>query len=152
MKTRSLLLAAFGLVAAGAAHAAGPGPSGAAPARHQALMQRLAAADVNGDGMLSREEAAALPKLAAHFDQVDANHDGFITREELRAAFMKQVVAHLRKADTDGDGRLSRAEAEAGAPRLAAHFDRIDADGDGYITREEMQAAMQKLKAARAGR
>ena len=46
-------------------------------------IERLKAADTNGDGMISRAEAAALPRLAEHFDQVDANaetgaeaHDG----------------------------------------------------------------------------
>ncbi len=152
MKTRSLLLTVLALSFAGAVQAETAGAVGAAPARHQALLQRLAAADTNGDGMISRDEAAALPKLAAHFDQIDTNRDGQITREELRAAAMQRVAAHLRKVDTDGDGRISRAEAQAGAPRLAAHFDRIDTDGDGFITREEMKAAMQKLQAARAGR
>ena len=33
----------------------------------------------------SPEEAKALPMLAEHFDKVDTNHDGKVTREELKA-------------------------------------------------------------------
>jgi Ca2+-binding EF-hand superfamily protein len=43
------------------------------------------AADKNGDGALSRDEAAALPRIAQHFDQLDTNKDGVVTQEELQA-------------------------------------------------------------------
>jgi len=43
------------------------------------------AADKNGDGTLSKEEAAALPMIAKHFDEIDANHDGQVSLDELRA-------------------------------------------------------------------
>ena len=50
------------------------------------MHERLKAADKNGDGKISREEAnASLPKLARHFDEIDTNKDGQITREEMRA-------------------------------------------------------------------
>lgn len=39
-------------------------------------------ADVNHDGKLTREEAAAIPWLAEHFDEIDTGHKGFITREQ----------------------------------------------------------------------
>ncbi len=148
MRKSALLLMIACAAGVGLARAEG-GPARGAAGAHP-VAQRIAAADTNGDGMISREEAANLPMLAKHFDAVDANRDGFITRDEMRAAFMKRVVAHLRRVDSDGDARISRAEAEAGAPRLAAHFDKVDSDGDGFITREEMKAAMQKIHAARA--
>jgi len=109
-------------------------------ARH-GMAGRLRAADTNGDGMLSRDEAAALPRLAKHFDAIDADHDGQLTREELRAFARQKRAEHWKKIDTDGDGRISKAEAQANAPRLFQRFDRLDANGDGFITPEELKAA-----------
>jgi Ca2+-binding EF-hand superfamily protein len=107
-------------------------------------MARFKAADTNGDAMISRDEAKALPRIARHFDEIDANHDNQIPADELRAFHQKMHEGHkggfLKKLDTDGDGRISRAEAQA-APRLAAHFDEIDADKDGFLTRDELKAA-----------
>lgn len=111
---------------------------------HEGRGERLKAADTNGDGMISRSEAAALPRLAPHFEQIDANRDGQLTMDELRA-FHQQNHAHrkggMKRADTDGDGRISKAEAQANAPRLFERFDQVDANRDGFVTREEMKAA-----------
>ncbi|MFZ7096755.1 EF-hand domain-containing protein [Luteimonas dalianensis] len=38
--------------------------------------------DTDGDGNLSRQEAAALPELASIFDQADADGDGNLTPQE----------------------------------------------------------------------
>jgi Ca2+-binding EF-hand superfamily protein len=57
--------------------------------RAEDALQKLKAADANGDGMLSREEAADMPRLSKAFDRIDANQDGLISREELRAAAKK---------------------------------------------------------------
>ena len=51
-----------------------------------AVVERLRNADKDGDGAISAEEAKALPMLAEHFEMVDTNHDGKVTREELKAA------------------------------------------------------------------
>ncbi|MBI2295683.1 MAG: hypothetical protein HYU76_06555 [Betaproteobacteria bacterium] len=49
--------------------------------------QRFQRADANGDGRLTRAEAQkGMPGLARHFGEVDANQDGVVTMEELRAA------------------------------------------------------------------
>jgi hypothetical protein len=124
----------------------------AAPEGHDggAMAQRLKQADTNGDGMISKQEAQALPRLLKHFDEIDTNHDQQLSADELRAFHEKmhgEKGKHrggmLKKLDTDGDGRISRAEAQA-APRLAEHFDEIDANKDGFITMEEMKAAHAK--------
>lgn len=99
--------------------------------------------DTNGDGVISRSEAAAKPKLAERFDEIDTNKDGVLSQDELKAAHMKRAEMKFAKLDTDQDGRLSRSEAQA-APRLAKHFDRIDTNHDGYISRDELKAAHQQ--------
>ena len=53
--------------------------------REHRMHERLKAADKDGDGRISREEAIALPRLAKHFDEIDTNKDGFITKEEMKA-------------------------------------------------------------------
>ena len=54
------------------------------------MHERLKAADKDGDGKISRAEAAAMPRLAKHFDEIDTNKDGFITKEEMKAHREKQ--------------------------------------------------------------
>ena len=126
---------------------------------------RRADADGNGNGMLSRAEAErAAPLLAKQFDAIDANRDGQISPEEIRAvrragrgsARGAQAGAkfelYFARADTDGDGALSRAEAERGLRRVAKKFEHIDRDGDGRLTREEMRAWLAAKRAARTGK
>lgn len=48
-------------------------------------MERLKAADANADNLISRTEAASLPRVAKNFDQIDANRDGQLSAEEMRA-------------------------------------------------------------------
>jgi Ca2+-binding EF-hand superfamily protein len=135
------LLTALGLVsAASLAFAAPDGRAGA-------MSDRLKQADSNADGMISREEAKALPRVLQNFDAIDANKDGQVTADEMRAYRKAQGGERgkhrgdsLKKLDTDGDGRISKAEAQA-APRLAEHFDTLDANKDGFVTTDEMKAA-----------
>jgi Ca2+-binding EF-hand superfamily protein len=144
MKTIAALTATA-LAAASFLVFADPGAKGGG---HGKMAERLKAADTNGDGMISRAEAAALPRIAERFDEIDTNRDGQLTMDELRAFHEKQRAAaaaeHFKRMDTDGDGRISKAEAQANAPRLFAHFDQIDANGDGFITPEELKAAHQR--------
>lgn len=137
------ILTATGLAAASFLVLADPGAPGGG--HRGQILERIKAADTDGNGMLSRQEAAALPMIAKHFDEIDANGDGQVTMEELRAFHEKHraaaMAAHFKKIDIDGDGRISKAEAQANAPRLFAHFDQLDANGDGFITPEELQAA-----------
>jgi len=117
-----------------------------------AMQDRIKQADTNGDGMLSRAEAAALPRILKHFDEIDTNHDNQITAEELRAYHEKMRGEHektrgehWKKLDTNGDGKISKEEAKA-APRLAERFDQIDTNKDGFITPDELKAAHDKMR------
>ena len=50
------------------------------------LKQRFVKADLDGDGALSRDEAKALPRVSAHFDEIDADRDGKVTLQEIGRA------------------------------------------------------------------
>jgi len=105
MKTMLSLLAAIGLASASAMAVAAADGHG---------MERLKAADTNGDGLISKAEAqAALPRLYKHFDQIDANHDGQVSPEELRAAHQQMKNAMFDRIDANHDGVISRDEFNA---------------------------------------
>jgi hypothetical protein len=106
MKTLLTLLAAIGLASAGAMAVAAPEGHG--------HMARLKAADTNGDGLISKAEAqASLPRLAKRFDEIDANHDGQVSPEELRAAHEKMKSVMFDRMDANHDGAISRDEFNA---------------------------------------
>lgn len=54
------------------------------------------ALDANGDGALSRDEVALFPRLRDAFDRADADRNGLVSFEELRA--MAREVRAERKA------------------------------------------------------
>jgi len=131
MKTVAILTAlALGSAATLVMAAPGQGPG------HGGGFERLRAADTDGNGLLSRAEAAALPRIAEQFDAIDPNRDNQLSREELRAFHQAQRMQMA--GDTDGDGKLSKAEALA---KASERFDRLDANHDGFVTPEEMKAA-----------
>jgi Ca2+-binding EF-hand superfamily protein len=55
------------------------------------------AADKNGDGMLDKEEAKALPRVAENFDAIDADKSGTVTGKEIQE-YMK---AHRQERKKD---------------------------------------------------
>lgn len=62
------------------------------------------AADKNGDGALTKQEAqAGMPRLARHFDQLDTNHDGKLTQAEIQAGFEKMHKARTSRGPRGGD-------------------------------------------------
>jgi len=121
-------------------------------AKQQEMRQRIEdhikAADTNGDGQISQDEAkAGLPMVHDHFDFLDVNKDGFVTKAEfdrLRdpAAMRMEVLSRLKAADKDGNGKLDLAEANFALPALAARFLQLDANKDGYVTLDELAALM----------
>ena len=77
IRTPLLLALLLGTSASGIALAADT-PTTPAP--------RPARLDTNGDGVIDRSEAAANPRLAAKFDELDKNKDGKLTPDEMAAA------------------------------------------------------------------
>ena len=55
---------------------------------HKRGAERFKAADKDGDGSLTREEATAMPKVAKNFDAVDADQSGTVTKKEIHG-YMK---------------------------------------------------------------
>jgi hypothetical protein len=55
------------------------------------IQERMQRADTDHDNSISRIEAEEnMPGLARHFDEIDTNHDGIITIEEMRAVYDKK--------------------------------------------------------------
>ncbi|HEV8646458.1 MAG TPA: calcium sensor EFh [Burkholderiales bacterium] len=50
---------------------------------HERGVERFKAADRNGDGMLDREEAKAMSRVAHNFDAIDADKSGTVTGKEI---------------------------------------------------------------------
>jgi Ca2+-binding EF-hand superfamily protein len=72
--------------------------------------------------------------MQQRFSSRDANHDGFLTSDEL-GEHGPMAIAQL---DTDHDGKISLAEASTG---MLGMFDRIDTNHDGTVSAEESAAA-----------
>lgn len=55
--------------------------------------EQFKTADKDGDGALSRAEAqdARLTRVVEHFDRIDANKDGKVTRDEIRTLVRSRV-------------------------------------------------------------
>lgn len=108
------------------------------------------AVDADKDGVITRAEAAAHPRLAERFDTLDKNKDGRLTADERpmmgRGKPGKGGPDGRRgkgggwtELDTDKDDRLSQAEAAA-RPQMAQRFATLDANRDGYLDKADFEA------------
>ncbi|HET8900093.1 MAG TPA: EF-hand domain-containing protein [Rhodanobacteraceae bacterium] len=154
MNKRLLLPVALGIAIAGSAIATPP-PATSADAQGRAARAPL---DSNGDGYIDRSEAAARPMLLQRFEQIDANHDDKLGRDELRQARADARKDHMHKrmqqreekfaaADTDHDGNLSLSEFEASKTANAEQrFQALDQNQDGKLSREELDARGARMR------
>ncbi len=112
----------------------------------------LRVVDADADGLISLAEAqVGAPDLAARFNELDANHDGMLSIDEIAAhqpmgnvRFTRDIDGDFAAADVDGDGMLSRAEAAAKMPLVNDFFSEMDANADGYVTRDEIREHARK--------
>jgi hypothetical protein len=92
--------------------------------------------------------AAAAPPTApdaakpTRFDEIDTNHDGFISRDEFLASEKKR----FDELDTNHDGKIDAKEIASSPPLMERNLkaaDRMvkqwDANGDGIVTADEFK-------------
>lgn len=126
---------------------------------------RFVEADKDRNGYIDRVEAQFLgERMVTHFDRIDADSDGRLSREELAEARNKarrgghRMRSHMAfqrglfiGMDDDGDGAISRAELGDKMPRWSENFDAIDANNDGKLSREELRDHQREAWKARHG-
>ena len=99
----------------------------------------------------TKEEAEQRARMV--FEQLDADHDGAVTRDEI-AAFTKmmgdnprivdRVTRMFAQADANQDGKVTAAEAKM---RADSAFDAADTDHDNVLSPGERQAARSRSAA-----
>src|SRR5262249_34376946 len=107
------------------------------------VLQRLKAMDKDGDGKVSKQEFTGPEGL---FGRLDANNDGFITKEEAESfrpagglgggAGAGQGSERFKALDKNGDGKLSKDE----FPGRPQGFERLDTNKDGFLSPDELRA------------
>ena len=96
----------------GAAEGKGPGSGGDAKSggdrREQGkkrFEEQFKKADTDGDGALSKAEAEKnMPRLAKDFDAIDANKDGKVTPDEIRASMQARMAERHKGMGGMGSG------------------------------------------------
>jgi Ca2+-binding EF-hand superfamily protein len=115
------------------------------PPLHFNVDQLIKDYDRNGDGFLQRDEVPGY--LREHFDELDANKDGKLSREELEkgAALLQPrrrpsdvVFILIETSDCDD-------ECTGEIQRVYDVLRKLDKNNDGKIDAEELKAARQQL-------
>jgi Ca2+-binding EF-hand superfamily protein len=111
--------------------------------------------DLNADGIIDAGEWQS--GTAKGFEEIDTNHDGNITEQEIDALSgpisettgdigAKLAVVLIKKLmmslDTNGDKIISKAEYTKGCEAI---FKKLDANHDGQISKEELTDLPLKL-------
>lgn len=102
-----------------------------------ALAQNGPRPDPYGDATIAKADADKAG--AARFDQLDTNHDGSLSTDEISAA---PGGRSLIRADVNGDGAVSKAEYTASQGQ---RFDMMDGNHDGQLTKAERDAFRQQM-------
>lgn len=124
-------------------------------------VDRLTAADANGDGSVAAEERRAAftarraERRAGAFDRLDADKDGMLSRAEFEAP----RAARAERQPRAGGRRMARAArmdrtvviADA-QTKAQQSFARLDADSDGFVTADEQRAGRQAMRQQRTER
>jgi EF hand len=113
----------------------------AAASPNKTALDRMARADANQDGIISKTELLAF--RAANFERFDRDGNAALTRSDIPTFFARfnpdlDFNALLSQFDNDRDGKISRNEFVNG-PTIV--FDAADANRDGLLTTAERKAA-----------
>ncbi|EGF93647.1 EF hand family protein [Asticcacaulis biprosthecium C19] len=103
------------------------------------LTTRLAKADSNHDGMITRAEFTGFRRT--QFDEMDRNHDGYVSDKDVpgfarrgeRGDRLRRLITEF---DKNQDGRIDRTEFLNGPTVI---FDRADADGNDVVDGFELR-------------
>lgn len=111
------------------------------------VYSRIAQADANNDGAVSRPEFLAW--RASQFERLDRNDDNVISESDFgRLLRFQRAVAVLQETrgqfDRNRDGRVTRAEFVSG-PTTA--FNEADTNNDNHLTRAEIESAAAAARA-----
>ena len=144
MKTFIVAATAIGaILAADAASAQVPPPPGVAqgtapiaPAR-PAQQTRVM---IMSDKAMTRDDV--VKHVREFFGRIDANHDGFVTRDELGSMHEQMMGMRGEMAKRMGEHGMMR-------PDRAAMFDKLDTNHDGSISRQEYMAAQPRVREER---
>ena len=154
MRIRSFTMKTFALILSAATLFAGAAatPSAAAAQGGPRLDQAFDQMDANHDGVVSRAEFIA--SRHARFLGLDRNHDGYLTAADIPplahlTGRADKISAMLARFDLDHDGKVSEQEFVTGS---LAMFDLADTNHDGVLTRAEAAAATQAMRARAAGK
>ncbi len=91
-------------------------PARGARGRHGGA-HALKTLDTDGDGRLSRAEAAAAPGYAERFERMDLDRNGYVDRADRQQRMKQRNDEWFVGADADRNGQLSRAEYDAAHAR-----------------------------------
>jgi Ca2+-binding EF-hand superfamily protein len=101
--------------------------------------------DGDDDGVISNQEARAIPVLSENFNRIDTNSSGGIDDNEYKAATMHIADLGFEEVDINEDGVISKREAAAMPVSLKETFDEVDTDGDNNVSPTEYRAAATNL-------
>ncbi|MCL4201623.1 MAG: EF-hand domain-containing protein, partial [Pirellulaceae bacterium] len=157
MKTTLAILLTFSLCSLAPAQA----PPAAGRGGAAQIEAALKAADANGDGKITKEEAGGAP----WFDRLDQNQDGAIDASELERVRQRmaaggagkpapgtgpqagQFEAMVKNLDKNSDGKITKEEA-GGEP----WFDRLDRNQDGVVDGDELETIRKAMAAGRGAK
>ncbi|MEX0279574.1 MAG: EF-hand domain-containing protein [Arenibacterium sp.] len=106
--------------------------------------------DRDGNGEVTLEELRGARD--ARFQASDVNGDGVLSRDEIMSGVTKRQMARIDKMierfDKDGDGSLSLdelPERRRGGDRAERMFEHADLDGNGTLSRAELEEVRERM-------